>query len=161
MTEQTKQQTVQEQTGEERIDYNALDNTTGGRLIQAAFAVAFTAVPDYVRSTPGRVAAWVGIAAAFGGTVAAFNAFDEDPRNDLTARVENTPETGSPAKTWGLLLGGLALLVGGTRLSIAVQRKLADALRRRGAKRPNTVLGLIGGALIFAGSEAEARATAR
>ena len=62
MTEQTKQQTVQEQTGEERIDYNALDNTTGGRLIQAAFAVAFTAVPDYVRSTPGRVAAWVGIA---------------------------------------------------------------------------------------------------
>ena len=55
MTEQTKQQTVQEQTGEERIDYNALDNTTGGRLIQAAFAVAFTAVPDYVRSTPGRV----------------------------------------------------------------------------------------------------------
>ena len=161
MTEQTKQQTVQEQTGEERIDYNALDNTTGGRLIQAAFAVAFTAVPDYAQSTPARVASWGGISAAFAGAVAAFNAFDEDPRNDLTARVENTPETGSPAKTWGLLLGGLALLVGSTRLSIAVQSKLADALRRRGAKRPNTVLGLIGGALIFAGSEAEARATAR
>lgn len=157
MAEQT---TVQQQTGEDRIDYNALDNTTGGRLIQAAFAVAFTAVPDYVRSTTGRVAAWVGITAAFGGTVAALNAFDEDPRNDLTANVEHTAETGSPAKTWGLLVGGLALLVGSTRLSIAVQNKLAAALRSRGAKRPNTLLGLIGGALIFAGSEATARATA-
>ena len=162
MTEQTtKAGTVQEQTGEDRIDYNALDNTTGGRLIQAAYAVAFISVPDYVRSTPGRAAAWVSIAAAFGGTVAVFNAFDEDPRNDLTAHVQDAPEAAGPAKTWGILLGVVAVLVGGTRLGIAVQNALARALSRRGVKRPNTLLGLIIGALIFAGSEAQARATAR
>ena len=164
MTEQTtghktqpQQETVQEQTGEERIDYNALDNTTGGRLLQAAFAVAFTAVPDYVRSTPARVATWVGITAAFAGTVAAFNAFDEDPRNDLTARVEDSSDAASPARTWALLAGGTALLIGGVRLNIAVQKKLAESLRRRGAKRPNTLLGLGLGALFFAATEANAR----
>lgn len=156
----TTAETVREQTGETRIDYNALDNTTGGRLLQAAFAVAFTAVPDYARSKPARLASWAAVAAAFTGTVAVFNAFDEDPRNDLTARVEHTAETGSPAKTWALLGGVLALTIGGARLSIAVQNKFAGALRRRGAKRPNTLLGLIVGALVFAGSEAVARFTA-
>lgn len=153
----TEQKTVQGQTGEERIDYNALDNTTGGRLIQAAYAVAFTAVPDYVRSTPARVASWVGLTAAFAGTVAAFNAFDEDPRNDLTAQVEHSSDTASPARTWALLVGGIALLIGGVRLSLAVQNKLADALRRRGAKRPHTVLSLIAGSLLFASMEIDAR----
>ena len=79
----SEQKTVQEQTGETRIDYNALDNTTGGRVIQAAFAGVFTAVPDYVQSTPARVASWAAVTAAFAGTVAAFNAFDEDPRTGL------------------------------------------------------------------------------
>lgn len=153
-------QTVQEQTGETRVDYNALDNTTGGRLIQAAFAGVFTAVPDYVHSAPARVASWVAVAVAFTGTVAAFNAFDEDPRNDLTARVEHTADAGSPAKTWALAAGGLALTVGGARLGIATQKKLADTLRRRGTKRPNTLLGLGAAALLFAGTEANARLTA-
>lgn len=157
MTTMTEQKTVQGQTGEERIDYNALDNTTGGRLIQAAFAVALTAVPDYARSTPARIASWVGLTAAFAGTVAAFNAFDEDPRNDLTAQVENSSDTASPARTWAVLVVGIALLIGGVRLSLAVQNKLADALRRRGVKRPHTVLGLIAGALLFADAEIDAR----
>lgn len=156
----SEQKTVQEQTGETRIDYNALDNTTGGRVIQAAFAGVFTAVPDYVQSTPARVALWAAVTAAFAGTVAAFNAFDEDPRNDLTARVEHSPETGSPVQTWALIAGGLALFAGGVRLNIAVQKKLAAALRRRGAKRPNTLLGLGAAALVFAGTEANARLTA-
>lgn len=159
-TTQPQQETVQEQTGEERIDYNALDNTTGGRLIQAAFALAFTAVPDYVQSTPARVASWVGISAAFAGTVAAFNAFDEDPRNDLTARVEHSSDVASPARTWAFLAGGTALLVGGVRLSILAQNKLAESLRRRGAKRPHTLLGLGAAALLFAGTELQARVNA-
>lgn len=152
-------ETIQEITGETRVDYNALDNTTGGRLIQAAFAGVFTAVPDYVHSTPARVVSWVGIAAAFTGTVAAFNAFDEDPRNDLTATVERTSGTGSPAKTWGLLAGGAALLIGSIRLGIAVEKKMAEGLRRRGVKRPYTLLGAGGAALLFAATELEARST--
>lgn len=162
MTEQKEQKagTVQEQTGETHIDYNALDNTTGGRLIQAAFAGVFTAVPDYVQSTPARVVSWTALTAAFAGTVAAFNAFDEDPRNDLTARVEQTAETGSPAKTWAIAAGGLAMVIGGMRVNIAVQKKLSEALRRRGVKRPNTLLGLGAAALLFAGTELGARATA-
>ena len=150
-------ETIQDVTGETRVDYNALDNTTGGRLLQAAFAGAFTAVPDYVHSTPARVASWVGLAAAFTGTVAAFNAFDEDPRNDLTATVERSSDTGSPAKTWGLLAGGTALLIGSIRLSIAADKKMAEALRRRGAKRPYTLLGLGGAVLLFAATEIDAR----
>ena len=157
--QQPTQETIQEQAGETRIDYNALDNTTGGRLIQAAFAGAFHAVPDYATSTPARVLSWVSIIAAFGGTVGAFNAFDEDPRNDLTARVDQTPETGSPAKTWAILAGGAALFIGGIRLNIAVQKKLARALRRRGAKRPNTLIGLGVAALIFIATEVNARFT--
>lgn len=160
MTKQTATATIQEQTGDDRIDYNALDNTTGGRLIQAAFAGVFTAVPDYVQSTPARVVSWAALTAAFAGTVAAFNSFDEDPRNDLTARVGQTAETGSPAQTWALIGGGLALAAVGVRLIIAVQEKLSGALRRRGVKRPNTLLGLGATALVFAGTEANARFTA-
>lgn len=160
MTKQTATATIQEQTGDDRIDYNALDNTTGGRLIQAAFAGVFTAVPDYVHSTPARVVARTAVTTAFAGTVAAFNSFDEDPRNDLTARVEHASDTGSPAVTWALVAGGAAVTVGGVRLGNSVQEKLTEALRHRGAKRPNTLLGLGVAALVFAGTEANARFTA-
>ena len=63
-------------------------------------------------------------------------------------------------QTWALIAGGLALFAGGVRLNIAVQKKLAAALRRREAKRPNTLLGLGAAALVFAGTEANARFTA-
>lgn len=153
-------ETIQQQAGEERIDYNALDNTTAGRALQAAFVAAALAVPDYTRSTPARALAWVGIGAAALGTVAAFNAFDEDPRNDLTALIDDAPAaetTGSPAKTWGLVAAGLAAFAAGIRAHVAVQTRVANALRKRGVSLPNTVFGAAFAAVTFVASELGAR----
>ena len=145
-------ETIQDTVDEARIDYNALDNTLGGQLVQAGFIFAMLAA----RSAPVRLA----LGAANLAAVAVCNAFDEDPRNDLTARVDESSETASPNRTWAVLAGGTALLIGGVRLSIAVQNKLAESLRRRGAKRPHTLLGLGAAALLFAGTELQARVNA-
>lgn len=145
----TTAETVQQQVGEAKIDYNALDNTTAGRALQAGFIGAFAAVPNTL--------ARVGIAVAGIATVAAFNAFDEDPRNDLTARIDDTNQPASPARTWGLA----ALVAGGLTLGLkgfaAGHDAAAGALSKRGVPSPNTLLGVAAGTAAFAASELASR----
>lgn len=153
---------ITEESTEEQIDYNALDNTTGGRAIQAGFILTALSVPDYVTSRGARVVTMAVVAVANLVTIAAFNAFDEDPRNDLSAVLDRDAEAGSqevasPAKTWAVLIGlilvGVIALVGGSKLAGA----LASTLRTRGVKRPYTVVGGVAAALAFAQMEVQAR----
>lgn len=58
-------ETIQDAVDEARIDYNALDNTLGGQLVQAGFIFAMLAA----RSAPVRLA--LGAANLAAGTVAA------------------------------------------------------------------------------------------
>lgn len=152
---QTQDTTIQEQTGEERVDYNALDDTTGGRALQSAFIAAFVAVPDY--APKHRRVTRAAIAAAALGTIAVFNAFDEDPRNDLTAMVASpaSTETGSPAKTWGLAAAVAGSAVGVVKLFNSTQRALAKRLSERGRSLPNTRIGLAVGLAAFIAGEAQ------
>lgn len=133
--------TIQDQAGEARIDYNALDNTAAGQLIQAGFMFAFCAAPDFTRH-PG----WArgAIAAANLITVGVFNAFDEDPRNDLTAAVEaEQGELESVALSWGVVGGlGAGAVAAGLALSGTI-RVVASALSRRGADKPYALAGLM------------------
>lgn len=133
--------TIQDQAGEARIDYNALDNTASGQLIQAGFIFAFCAAPDFTRH-PGWVRA--AITAANLITIGVFNAFDEDPRNDLTAAVEaEQGELESVALSWGVV-GGLsagAVAAGGALTGVV--RVVASTLRRKGADKPYTLAGLM------------------
>lgn len=154
----TASDTVQQQTGEERIDYNALDNTTGGRALQASYLAVALAVPDYVTSVPARIAAFTGVTLAAVGTIAAFNAFDEDPRNDLTARIDDpsTPDTGSPVRTWSVLAIGAATFAAGVGVHVATQTKAARYLRKQGVSHPHTAIGLGAGLGMFVFTEARA-----
>ncbi|MHA2787790.1 hypothetical protein ACXZ66_01365 [Corynebacterium sp. S7] len=157
-----KQTSAQDQLEIDDIDYNALDNTTGGRAIQAGFVFAALSVPDYVAPGARRVATIAVVAVANLVTTAAFNAFDEDPRNDLTAVLDRDngsgpEEVASPAKTWAVLLGLIAV---GALTLIAGQKcvgALAQGLRKRGVNKPHTVIGGIAAALAFAQMELQAR----
>ncbi|WIM67869.1 hypothetical protein QP027_00225 [Corynebacterium breve] len=157
----TAQETLLDET-EDRIDYNALDNTTGGRALQAGFLAAIVAVPDYVASRAGRWATTASLIVANLVAVAAFNAFDEDPRNDFSAvldrdEAEESIEVASVAKTWATVGLLLVLLVGSVVLGFRFQNMVTNALRKRGCTRPNTALGLTLATLYFAGEEAKAR----
>lgn len=150
---------------DEPIDYNALDNTTGGRALQAGFIGALVAVPDFVRGATARWATRGTIAAANLATIAAFNAFDEDPRNDLTAVLAREERgdsgTGAPvasvSTTWGvilvLFLVGALTLAGGAR----AEQALGTWLGRKGVEKPHSVLGIATAVLVFAAMEAQAR----
>lgn len=128
----------------EKIDYNALDNTFGGQLIQAGFVFGWYALADV---TEHVAAARTALVAANLATIAAFNAFDEDPANDLTTAVHG--EAG-PAKTWAVIGGLGAAAVGVTAVSAKLNRAAAVALRRRGVDTPWTLMGAVvaGGYLV-------------
>ncbi|GAB3082624.1 hypothetical protein [Corynebacterium aquatimens] len=147
--------TIQDQVGETAIDYNALDNTTAGRALQAAFVGAFYAVPDYVAR--GRGVASLGVLAALVATIGVFNSFDEDPRNDLTAQLDHGHEVGSPAKTWGLLVGLTAGLAGALAGHVKFHGWLNTTLRKKGWARPHTRIGAAAAIATFAVTEALAR----
>lgn len=151
-------------TVDEPIDYNALDNTTGGRALQAGFIGALVAVPDFVHGATARWVARGTTAAVNLAAIAAFNAFDEDPRNDLTAvlaREDRDDDTGAPvasvSTTWGviliLLLVGAVALVGGAR----AEQALGAWLGRKGVGKPHSVLGIATAVLAFTAMEAQAR----
>lgn len=141
--------TIQDAVDEARIDYNALDNTLGGQLVQAGFIFAILAA----RSVPARLA----LGAANLAAVAVCNAFDEDPRNDLTAVVEaEQGEQESLAVSWGVL-GGLA--AGAVAVGAAASRAVsvvADWLGERGLPKPNALLGLAGAATYVAAKQRRA-----
>ena len=141
--------TIQDAVDEARIDYNALDNTLGGQLVQAGFIFAILAA----RSVPARLA----LGAANLAAVAVCNAFDEDPRNDLTAVVEaEQGEQESLAVSWGVL-GGVAAgtVAAGAAVSRAVS-VVADRLGERGVAKPNALLGLAGAAAYVAAKQRRA-----
>lgn len=133
------------------------DDTTTDRLTQSAIAGTLIAVPDYVRSTPGRIFAWTAILGAYAAAVAKFDTVYEDTDHDVTAKVEEKPDTTNPKVTWGLFAGGIALNALGLHLHVIVQTKLARALERRGVKKPHTLLGAALAAVMFAALEAAAR----
>lgn len=128
----------QQHDAPEQIDYNALDDTFGGQLIQAGFIVGYYAVADVTRHV---VAARLALAAANLATVAAFNAFDEEPGNDLTSAV--TREAKGPAATWAVLGGGAAAAAGVTAASARLHRAAARSLSRRGVRAPWTLMGAV------------------
>lgn len=131
--------TIQGAVEETKIDYNALDNTLGGQLIQAGYIFAILAA----RSAPARLA----LGAANLATIGVFNAFAEDQRHDLTARVEaEQGEQESVALSWGLLGGMAAGAVAAGAVASRTLSGVADWLGRRGVAKPNALLGLAGAA---------------
>lgn len=135
----TTEETIQQQVDETRIDYNALDNTLGGQLIQAGFIAALVAAPGFTqRPTLARAV----LTAANLTTIALFNAFDEDPRNDLTAVIEEEQgETQGVALSWGVL----AALGAGAACTIAAAGLAADCvaqgLKNVGVDKPHALAG--------------------
>ena len=126
---------------QERIDYNALDNTFAGQCIQAGFIAALAAFPK-VR---------LPLLVANVATVAAFNAFDENPRNDLTALVdEEQGEDESVALSWGVI-GAVAA---GSLAAFAVASRLVDGVAKglgtRGVAKPNALVGAAAAATYLA-----------
>lgn len=133
-------------------DYYSLDDTLAGRLVQAALAAKFLAVPDYA-STRGRQ--WglrAALLAAGAGLVAYLNAAEEDPEDEPDAYAP-PEQAASPAATWAVI-GGVGA---GSVALLATEDRAARWLGRRGVRRPHTVLGALVGAAVFAGSEIEHR----
>lgn len=122
---QTEQ--ITDQITEERIDYNALDNTFAGQCIQAGFIAALVAFP----------AARLPLLALNAGTIAVFNAFDEDPRNDLTAVVDDEQgEEDSVALSWGVI-GVVAVgAFGAFTLASRLVDGVVAGLGKRGVDKP-------------------------
>lgn len=134
-----------EPTDTEPVDYNALDNTLAGRLISAGFIFAITAAPDY---TEKLALTWSVLGASYLGAVATANAFDEDPRNDLTAIIEEEQgEAESVATTWITLAGLGAVVVGSVAVSWQAQKALGNWMKKKGVEKPHTWLGAAAAAL--------------
>lgn len=150
--------TIQDQMGETQIDYNALDNTTAGRAIQAGFVGALYAVNDFTESQKAQTGAIIALLAGYVATIGAFNAFDEDPRNDLTASISrDSDKVASPAKTWGLFGGVLAGLGVGTYIHVRFHSWLGRTLRKKGISHPHTSMGVIIALAVFAATEVMAK----
>jgi len=142
----TTNATIQEAVDETQIDYNALDNTLGGQVIQAGFIAAFFAT----RSVPARV----GLGILNLTTVGLFNAFDEDPRNDLTSRVDaEQGEDESVALSWGVLAGLGAGTIAALTLAAKAQSGIAGWLAGRGVAKPDALIGLAAGGAYLAAKQ--------
>lgn len=159
-------------------DFYALDDTLAGRITQAGLVGTAIALPDYIRSGPLRVLATGGILLGGGALVAVLNSFDEDPGNDPRVVMDqfrrsigdigsvpgpgsDTPpgdfSTASAAQTWTVILLALLLIAVLVRLDAAVQRRVAAWLRGQGVRRPNTWIGAVAAAVVFAVSEVSHR----
>ncbi|MCS5478221.1 hypothetical protein NYP18_00940 [Corynebacterium sp. YIM 101645] len=155
-------------------DYYSLDDTLAGRIAQAGMVGTAVALPDYISSRPLRALATAGIGAGGAALVAVLNSFDEDPDNDPTVMFDqlrrsigdigsvpgpgsDTPagdfSTASPVQTWTVIIGALAVLAALLRVDAALQRRLVAWLGRRGLSRPNTWLGGVAAAVVFAVAE--------
>lgn len=124
--------TIQDTAHEQRIDYNALDNTFAGQCIQAGFIAAFAAWP----------AARVPLVVANAATIAAFNAFAEDKDNDLTAVVdEEQGEEESVGLSWAVLAGLAAGAAGTCWATAKAVDAVAAGVGKRGVDKPEALLG--------------------
>lgn len=133
-------------TQEERIDYNALDNTFAGQCIQAGFIAALAAFP----------AARLPLIAANVATIAAFNAFEEDTRHDLTAVVDDEQsEDDSVALSWGVIAAVAAGAGGVLGFGARLVDGVASGLGKRGVDKPNALVGCSLAALYLAVKQAQ------
>ncbi|MDO5512881.1 hypothetical protein [Corynebacterium sp.] len=162
----------------DKTDFYTLDDTVAGRITQAGLAGAAIALPDYIRSGPLRVLATGAIVLGGGALVAVLNSFDEDPDNDprlmmdqirrsigdigaASGPASDTPpgdySTASAAQTWTVIIAALLVIVVLARADAAVQRRIATWMRRQGIARPNTWLGAVAAACVYAVSEVSHR----
>ncbi|AJK67799.1 hypothetical protein [Corynebacterium marinum] len=155
-------------------DYYSLDDTLAGRIAQAGMVGTAVALPDYFSSRPLRALVTAAIGLGGAGLVAVLNSFDDDLGNDPAVMAEqlrtsiggigsvpgpdsDTPpgdfSTASPAQTWTVIIGALVVIVALVLVDAALQRRLVAWLRRRGVSRPNTWLGGVASAAVFAVAE--------
>lgn len=130
-------------------DYYALDDTRAGRITQAALAGSLVAVHDWAPSKRAARLWQAGILTSGLALVAYLNQTDENPDNDL----ENLAEVVSPAKTWGILLGGG---VAATAFLTKARAALARAGSNSGVRHPNTWIGAVVAGGVFVASEVAA-----
>ena len=131
----------------DRVDNYALDDTLAGRVVQAGFAGAALSLPDYVKKPKALITSYILLLGSFAGLVGYLNAIDEEEE------ASPQPPAESSVSLWQLIAGLGA--IGG--LKILGLRKLAQALYRRGVKKPWSIFGGIGAAVVFAASEYAAR----
>lgn len=155
------------------MDSFNLDNTLTGRLTQAGVTGISLALPDYVGSRVVRFLLNSLITVGGVGLVVYLNSRDESASNDPAILMDRMrqeigdigkqagpnsdtgviEEVSSPLKTGLVIIGALVAAVALPRLEASGRRWLVRVLTKRGVKRPNTVLGGIGAALVFAFSE--------
>lgn len=131
----------------DRVDNYALDDTLAGRVVQAGFAGVALCLPDYVKKPKALITSYILLLGSFAGLVGYLNAIDEEEE------ASPQPPAESSVSLWQLIAGLGA--IGG--LKILGLRKLAQALYRRGVKKPWSIFGGIGAAVVFAASEYAAR----
>lgn len=136
-------------------EYNTLNDSLAGRLAQAGVGAAITALPDYVSSRTLRALIDVILGSSLGAALIYSNAQDDDPNNDPAAVFEDISaiDLGGPVKTWAAVIAGLGAVVASCYWSSKSQEKMAAWMYKRGVKKPNTILGVLAGMLIFFGSQ--------
>lgn len=141
----------QQETPAPRDNY-AFDDTAAGRIAQALSIGVLTALPDYFRGKASLLAAYAVAVAGFGALVGFANARREDAEPDA-----GTVGTAPAPRSWALLAAVLALLFFSSWAQVALSRRMAKALVKRGVAKPWTVLGAVGAALTWVLSELQAR----
>ena len=131
-------------------DSYALDDTLAGRVIQALGVASCVAVPDVVKGRWPIAGARVGVLAVTVVTAGLANSVVE---SEEELQIDVVGEEASPLSTWAIISGAAAALGG----LAAVEGRLASWLRKKGRKRPHTLLGAVIGAGVFALSEREYR----
>ena len=159
-----------------RREQSPIDGTVAGRAAQAAAVAASIAKHDYVHSWLGRLGVDAGITAAVlaytyyldrGRAQDAYQQLSEflDEARSATgypeaaaAALDATPDSGLTERLRGLsrgqriatVLGALIASAGLNWLGARARRALAGWLKKRGIKRPHTLLGAAAGAGLFA-----------
>ena len=155
MTSAADQAENQAKVDSEQDNY-ALDDTPAGRLAQAAAVGIATAYPDWISSRRGLIFAYVLSFFGFGALVAYANAQAEEEESVEPGAFD--PATGSQApRAWAVAVAALLIGVLGTWASSALSRRVARGLRKRGVRRPWTVLGAVAAAVVYLSSELEAK----
>lgn len=136
-------------------DNYALDDTLAGRIAQSAIIGVVTSYPDWIKNRTVLIGSYALSAAGFLGLVGYLNAQDEEDED-----FGQVPDDAPTLPAWSIA-AGVAVFALGAALDIAVTRRVAGWLRKRGVTKPWTLLGATGAALTFVVSEAEARQIAR
>ena len=142
------------EAAEKSRDNYAIDDTLAGRITQAAAQGIVTSYPDWIKSKKGLITAYVLSTIGFGALVAYTNAQAEEDGDEPRSPQEFADKG---LKLWAILAAVLILVGLALWADVAVSRKVVSFLRKRGVKRPWTLLGAIGAAATFIISDLEAR----